>query len=481
MYKKSPSGWLKHWDFILLELICIQVSFILAFFIRHGRWNMWMDEVYRNTALFFLVDDICCVFLLQTFRNILKRGPRRELLYAFRHTASVILLATFYLFFSKMAEPTSRITIFYCGLIHLGLSYGTRILWKLKLVRKMRKHGDKSLIIVAMKDRIECVVNYTLKHNYEFHKITGVVLIDGEESTGEVLGIPIVSSFRNIPEYVCRNWVDEVLVVSKLQDPMVIDIVKKISETGVTMHLALSDLTHIDDRPQIMEQIAGQDVITTSIGYATVRQLLIKRVGDILVGIIGSLFTILLAIIFGPAILISSPGGLFFTQERIGMNGKRFRIIKFRTKDAEERKKELLDRNDIKDGMMFKMDFDPRIIGNKVMPDGRHKAGIGQFLRKHSIDEFPQFFNVLVGQMSLVGTRPPTVDEWEKYQLHHRARLAVKPGITGMWQVSGRSDITDFEDVVKLDIRYIQEWSLWLDIKIIFKTISVVFKGKGAK
>lgn len=165
------------------------------------------------------------------------------------------------------------------------------------------------------------------------------------------------------------------------------------------------------------------------------------------------------------------------------MNGKKFRMIKFRTmyKDAEEKKKELMEQNSVQDGMMFKMDFDPRIIGNRILPDGTKKTGIGQFMRKHSIDEFPQFFNVLLGQMSLVGTRPPTVDEWEKYQLHHRARLATKPGITGMWQVSGRSDITDFEEVVKLDIQYIEKWSLGLDIKIIIKTIGVMLSGKGAK
>ena len=131
--------------------------------------------------------------------------------------------------------------------------------------------------------------------------------------------------------------------------------------------------------------------------------------------------------------------------------------------------------------MMFKLDFDPRIIGNRILPDGTKKTGIGQFMRKHSIDEFPQFFNVLIGQMSLVGTRPPMVEEWEKYQLHHRARMATKPGITGLWQVSGRSNITDFEEVVRLDTQYIANWSLGMDVTILFKTIAVMIKGTGAK
>ena len=113
-------------------------------------------------------------------------------------------------------------------------------------------------------------------------------------------------------------------------------------------------------------------------------------------------------------------------------------------------------------------------------PDGTRKTGIGEFIRKTSIDELPQGFNILLGQMSLVGTRPPTVDEWEKYEFHHRARLATKPGLTGMWQVSGRSDITNFEDVTRLDTEYIENWSLGLDVKILLKTVGVVLGHRGA-
>lgn len=148
--------------------------------------------------------------------------------------------------------------------------------------------------------------------------------------------------------------------------------------------------------------------------------------------------------------------------------------------DAEARKQELMSQNQMDDGRMFKMDFDPRVIGNKVLPDGTKKTGIGHFIRETSIDEFPQFFNVLKGDMSIVGTRPPLPGEVSQYELHHRARLAIKPGITGMWQVSGRSSITDFEEIVDLDTRYIREWSLWLDIKILLRTVYAVLGKKGA-
>ena len=148
--------------------------------------------------------------------------------------------------------------------------------------------------------------------------------------------------------------------------------------------------------------------------------------------------------------------------------------------DAEERKKELLKQNQHGDGLMFKMEADPRIIGCKILPNGTVKKGLGNFIRDWSLDEFPQFFNVLKGDMSLVGTRPPTLDEWERYEPHHRARLAVRPGITGLWQVSGRSKITDFEEVVRLDTKYIVDWSMALDLKILLKTVKVVICRDGA-
>ena len=158
-------------------------------------------------------------------------------------------------------------------------------------------------------------------------------------------------------------------------------------------------------------------------------------------------------------------------------------MYKFRSMylDAEARKSELMAQNRMgSGGLMFKLDYDPRIIGCKKQPDGTIKKGIGNYIRDWSLDEFPQFWNVLKGDLSLVGTRPPTVDEWERYELHHRARLAIKPGITGMWQVSGRSKITDFEQVVELDKKYIREWSMGLDFRILLQTVGAVLKKDGS-
>jgi len=174
--------------------------------------------------------------------------------------------------------------------------------------------------------------------------------------------------------------------------------------------------------------------------------------------------------VIGPLIKLESPGPLFFSQKRVGRNGRIFKIYKFRSMyaDAERRKKELMEQNEM-NGLMFKMTDDPRI------------TKIGKFIRKTSLDELPQFWNVLKGDMSLVGTRPPTVDEFQQYEWYHKRRLSMTPGLTGVWQVSGRSDITDFEEIVSMDVEYIKNWSLKRDIKIILKTIQVVLHSDGAR
>lgn len=219
-----------------------------------------------------------------------------------------------------------------------------------------------------------------------------------------------------------------------------------------------------------MEDFAGETVLTMTFKSATARQLLMKRMLDICGGLVGVVMMGIIFLFVAPIIKKQSPGPVFFSQWRIGRNGRKFKIYKFRSMymDAEERKKELMKHNQM-EGLMFKMDNDPRIFP------------FGHFLRDSSLDEFPQFWNVLKGDMSLVGTRPPTVDEYEQYELHHRRRVSIKPGLTGLWQVSGRSDITDFEEVVRLDTEYISNWRLASDLKILIKTVGVVLARKGSK
>ena len=363
-------------------------------------------------------------------------------------------------------------TVLYMTVLYLLVSYLTRILWKDQLKRKMRSSMKRSLLIITTKSMLDTVVYNIRNFNYEMFHVAGVAVIDCD-MVGHDCGdsITVVANADTVADYVCREWVDEVFVNLPDDAPYPETLLNQLTEMGAVVHMKLAKTSNLIGEKKFVERLGIYTVLTTSINYATTKQLFMKRALDILGGLVGCLITLILTVILGPLIYIQSPGPIFFSQVRVGKNGKKFKIYKFRSMymDAEERKKELMAQNDIKDGMMFKMDNDPRII-----------KGIGNFIRDYSLDEFPQFFNVLKGDMSLVGTRPPTVDEWEKYELHHRARLAIKPGLTGMWQVSGRSEITDFEEVVKLDTKYISEWSFMLDIKILFKTVLIVLGQKGS-
>ena len=295
-------------------------------------------------------------------------------------------------------------------------------------------------------------------------------------------GYPVVATYENVADYVKSHWVDEVLVAIPAYDPFPREIIDRLTAMGVTVHMNLAKSSEMVGLKQVVGKVGGLMVISSSLNTMSARQYAEKRILDIFGAVVGCILTGILYLFLAPKIKKESPGPVFFTQTRIGKNGKPFKLYKFRSMylDAEERKKDLMDQNRIGNGLMFKMEFDPRVIGNKIDANGNKKTGIGEFIRKYSLDEFPQFYNVLKGDMSLVGTRPPTKEEFELYESRHRARLAIKPGITGMWQVNGRSNVLDFEEVVKLDTSYISEWSIGLDIKILVKTVLVVLKKEGS-
>ncbi len=483
MYKKKSSGWAKHFDFIVLDLLCLHLSFTLAYILRHGIANPYGDQLYRNMAIFITFADITVLFFFETLKGVLKRGYYKEFAATLKHTMIVFLLSVLYLFSIQESFNYSRVTMFLTGIIYLLTSYLVRI-WRKHTIFHSRRaeHRKRSMLIITTSDIAEEVTRQLLLNNYEQLNISGIAVIDCNMVGASFEKIPVVADKNDVINYVCHEWIDEIFAAFSRNFPYPQDLIDQCTVMGITVHEKLNINADILGKKQLVEKIGDYTVLTTSINYATTLQTFAKRALDIVGGLLGCIATGILFLFLAPVIYFSSPGPVIFSQYRVGKNGKKFKIYKFRTMymDAEERKKELMENNRVKDGMMFKLDFDPRIIGNKVMPDGTLKFGIGSKIRALSLDEFPQFLNVLKGDMSLVGTRPPTLDEWEKYELHHRARLAIKPGITGMWQVSGRSNITDFEEVVKLDTKYISEWNLGLDLKILCKTIGVVFKKEGS-
>ena len=482
MYRKDSERWLKHIDFIVLDMICLQLAYVLAYAISGYGFNPYAIIIYRNMAVFLELADLIVIFAYGTMKSVLKRGYYRDFVVTVKHSVMVGALAVLYLFMLQQGQKFSRLALILTIVIYLLLTYLVRELWKKFLRKKMEDGGERKLLIITSEDAAEQVVVNMKENNYARYTLAGVAVIDADWTGKKVHGVPVVANEETAAMYVCQEWIDEVLIVISEVLPYPSELIEQLTETGVTIHLNLAKITNVPGKKQFVEKVGNYTVLTTSINYASSKQLMLKRLMDIAGGLVGCILTGIICVFVGPAIYIASPGPIFFAQERVGKNGKKFKMYKFRSMymDAEERKAELMKDNKLGDGKMFKLDFDPRVIGNKILPDGTHKTGIGDFIRRTSLDEFPQFFNVLRGDMSIIGTRPPLISETNLYELHHRARLAIKPGITGMWQVSGRSDITDFEEVVRLDKEYIKNWNIGLDIKILFKTILVVFKKDGS-
>lgn len=482
MYTKETQEWFKDGDFIFLDILCLHLAFVLAYITRHGISNPYVNEIYFNLAVVYTLVDLLVIIVNKSMDRVLKRGYYIEMAQTVKHTFLVAVLVSLYMFSMQSGDVYSRITFYLQAVYYALIAYLVRIGWKL-VRRKMNKDTSSiAVFFITNEERSEHIITKFRKNDTRNCLIQGMCIVDADYEGREIDEVPVVVSKDNILRYLRDKWVDEVFVSLPADTPNIDKMVSAIADLGVVVHLELEQLEMNQWQHQVIEEIAGTTVRTVSMTMATPLQRLMKRTLDIIGGIVGCVITLFLTIVLAPMIYIKSPGPIFFTQTRVGKNGKKFKIYKFRSMymDAEARKAELMEQNRIKGGLMFKLEYDPRIIGCKKMPDGTVKKGIGNYIRDWSLDEFPQFFNVLKGDLSLCGTRPPTVDEWEKYELHHRARLAIKPGITGLWQVSGRSKITDFEEVVELDKQYIRQWSMGLDLRILLKTIKVVLGKDGS-
>ena len=472
MYKKENNSWLKHIDFVILDILCLQLAFILAYEIRVAKGIPYLNPLYENMAFVLVIFQLLVSFFGESFSGVLRRGFLIEMKCMIEHEICVMLLAVLYLFMSQQGVMYSRGAFTIMCTLYFFIAYAARIGWK-KVIRSRKfAEGEKrSILIITTDAEAANVVKALRGDSYGTYHLAGVALLDKNKTGSMIQSVPVVAGADDVTAYIHKNWVDEVFFALSEHVDIPKKIMKDCNRMGVVTHVQLAALNELG-KNQVVEEIAGYMVLSSSINIVSSWQLLVKRLMDIAGGLVGCIFTGIIYIFIAPIMKVKSPGPVFFSQVRMGKNGKPFKIYKFRSMymDAEERKKELMEKNNIKDGLMFKMDDDPRIIKE-----------IGHFIRKTSLDEFPQFWNILKGDMSLVGTRPPTMDEWDKYELHHRRRLAIKPGLTGMWQVSGRSEITDFEEVVELDTKYIEQWSIGLDIKILFKTVTVVFTGSGAK
>ena len=361
-------------------------------------------------------------------------------------------------------EPTFYVT-FLISEYFLMLMSAFMTRW---ILRKTKSFAMRTLLVGSQKDYFK-VVRY-LGNNSMSVDVVGYVKNtchpdDGDDKT------PYLGTLDEIEKIIHENSIDQVFFIQHRNFPVNYEkYVGLILELGLIVRVLVHPYS-IGQAKSTTCSIGTYPAVTYHNVVMNVYSKAAKRVFDIVFSIVGIIVFAIPMLITAILIKLDSKGPVIFKQERVGLNGRHFKMYKFRSMvvDAEARKKELEAQNEVSDGMMFKMKDDPRV------------TKVGKFIRKTSIDELPQFFNCLFGSMSLVGTRPPTIDEVAKYDTRHWRRLSIKPGITGMWQTSGRSEITDFEEVVALDKEYIDNWSMWLDIKIIFKTVIQVFvKRRGA-
>jgi exopolysaccharide biosynthesis polyprenyl glycosylphosphotransferase len=325
---------------------------------------------------------------------------------------------------------------------------------------------EKRIVIVGYSSRGVDFIRQIIEDKNKKLKIIGYVHIDEPNRYNQIIHLGGIDDLLLIAR---EHGIDEIVVAKVLEeDSRLDDMLEQCQEMGLTITMLLNLKNKKSAKVQVT-MCGTLPTLTLHTVSLNQKQLLAKRLLDIIGATVGLVFLGIAFIIFAPLIKIESRGPVLFKQKRVGRNGRVFQIYKFRSMgvNAEFQKAALLADNQMT-GNMFKIENDPRV------------TLIGAILRKTSIDELPQFINVIKGDMSLVGTRPPTVDEVKNYELHHHKRISIMPGITGNWQVSGRSQIKDFEEVVRLDTKYIDEFSIKEDLKIILKTVYVVFNKHGS-
>ena len=469
MYQNIVKGWAKHIDFTILDIVCLEVAFFISYLIRNGYPSGGLSDQYQSMVWAIVLVSLLAVFFINSYENIIRRGYMAEIKQVIFHCGFVTIGLIIWMFIFKESSSYSRAIVLAMCPISMCFMIVERLIWKrIVRIRISGKKAKRKVLIISTSERIENTIEGLLQP-YRDYQLTACTLYDTDDKVGSTIKyVPVVADKEHIVNYIQDSIIDEVFIDLPGQEKEAERLMSIFVGMGLVSHVNLARFTEQVENKRI-QRFASYMVLSSSMKFATPRQLFFKRLLDIAGGLAGLIITGIAFIIFAPIIKKQSPGPVFFSQERVGRNGRRFKIFKFRTMypDAEARKKELMEQNKM-NGFMFKMDNDPRIIP------------IGHFLRKSSIDELPQFWNVLKGDMSLVGTRPPTVDEYEQYEVRHRKRLAMRPGLTGMWQVSGRSDIVDFEEVVALDAKYIAEWTLVMDIRIIWRTVLIVLGQKGA-
>lgn len=465
---------IQSYAFKILDITALTIALLLSNVLRFGRLDLRAaDNLYIEVYVVAVLANLFCTFMFQLDHKIFDRGLYQEFIAVIKSSACIGVAVLAYLYVTQKAIDYSRLQLGYFFFIYFIADYLGHILGK-KFIAKYYKNSRscKQIMLITTSDKVNDVLKHFDRTNNWYFQIAYIAILDERQTGRRYEGIPVIADSENMIDAAKNIALDGVFINLPFGYQSRVDIrevLHEFQEMGVVVHVNI-DALELDVTDKVIENLGFYKVVSYTNRLQDTRQLVAKRLMDILGSIIGIVITIIASIFVVPAICIDSPGEPIYSQIRVGKNGRRFRMYKFRSMyvDADQRKAELESQNQVK-GAAFKIADDPRV------------TKVGRFIRKYSIDELPQFFNVLKGDMSLVGTRPPLVEEVEKYRVEQKRRLSVTPGMTGLWQVSGRNEVYDFDEIVKLDLTYIDQWSIGLDIKLLMKTIAVCFTGKGAE
>ena len=416
--------------------------------------------------LFLIVVHVISYYVSDYSKDFKYRSLTEELIQTIKYELVYLLLAV--VVFPLLAPDLPYLSIYNLlwivgvnTLFILVLNLFISKIWK--VLSRQKKYTHR-ILLVTTRARLERVLKQL--STYEYGYVSDVCIVDDERFESSNF---TVVTLDNLVTYATRSVVDQVVINLPSESFLIVDFVSQFETMGLPVAVNIAALEFVTNSEKAIQRFGDSSVVNFSTTFYRSSDVALKRMMDIIGSLIGLVLCGIVSIFLVP-IIKKDRGPAIFAQDRVGRNGRVFKFYKFRSMrvDAEEIKKALMSQNQMQGGM-FKIENDPRI------------TKIGHFIRKTSLDELPQFWNVLKGDMSLVGTRPPTLDEYMKYTPEQKRRLSFKPGITGLWQISGRSNITNFDDVVKLDVTYLDGWTIWKDIEILLKTIKVVVMKDGAK
>lgn len=475
---RSSRGTAKLWMFLDVATVSLAAAVTTIFEFHttplNGARGFWQGTLFFGRSMWILLAILCgfTFTLIVISRRMHLYTPERltNFLHEQRLSAQACLtsglLLTGALYMVRAIYIPRRIVIVTVLLVTVALGL-RRLIYRVLLYRRFERGLDtRNVLIVGTGPEAQALRHHldSIKHlGYTFK---GFIELPGSVSRAAVAPADVVGTLDSLFQNARKQFIDEIFFTTPCERRIVQDVLEQARVHGVDLRVVPDMYDGVAwDSP--IEYIGQFPTMPLHRGAVPELGLIFKRVFDTIFSLLALLVLWPLLVVVAIAVKLDSPGPVFYTSERIGKKGVVFRCIKFRTmvRDADNRRAEIMHMNE-RDDVLFKVSNDPRI------------TRLGRFLRKYSLDELPQFFNVLLGDMSIVGPRPPLAGEVRKYDLNHLRRLDVTPGITGLWQVQGRQD-PSFASYVSLDVTYIDNWSIWLDFKIILRTIAVVFAGTG--